>query len=387
MLIYKDCTDFSEGLQYTCDPCNIAEGGRVRSLCLIKKGTTLPNPLTLQAIEILIAQEKLWIMPETTGTFDGGTPKMISGYGDNKERKVGYDYVLMVKDAAFSDNYAFWQAVENIQDWNVAFRTETQLAVVYADCTITTKAPVEESIDTVVEWNVEVKWFSKSKPEILTYPANLFEGLFKTSEYITTLSIGSGTSTPQKVYLKVDSNKTCYVVLPNGVLLTSTAGIIDYNWTGAAGGVTLVVPKNSSSVDFSDTDFYGDTLTVIGSYNLFFRDDSPGSLNDVIKNVIANKVPFISAYSRGIETVSCKKSINTNLGNNALTLATVKTILDDAYTLYLAGQLTGSINLSGGTNAYLNPAEYSTIYGITYGALIDDMAIVGWSITLNITDP
>ena len=58
-----------------------------------------------------------------------------------KKRQIGTDYVLMVKDPIFADNYEFWQAVENVEDWNIAFRTETQLAVVSDDVTITTKAP------------------------------------------------------------------------------------------------------------------------------------------------------------------------------------------------------------------------------------------------------
>jgi hypothetical protein len=64
-------------------------------------------------------------------------------------------------------------------------------------------------------------------------------------EVITTLTIGNGQITPKKVYLKVDSNKTCYGVLPNGMLLTSTSGAIDYDYTGVAGAVKLVVPKDS----------------------------------------------------------------------------------------------------------------------------------------------
>ena len=173
MLIYKDCTE-SEDLHYTCDPCNETEGGGVRSLCLIKKGTTLQNPLTKIGLQALIAQNKLWVMPETRGTFDGGTPKMAVGYGDKKERQIGSDYVLQVKDPVYSENAVFWGQVENIQDWNIAFRTETQLAVVYDDTMITTKDNVEEGLDTELVWNIECKWFSKSKPVLIAYPKGLF---------------------------------------------------------------------------------------------------------------------------------------------------------------------------------------------------------------------
>ena len=60
----------------------------------------------------------------------------------------------------------FMEAVENVEDWNLFFATETQLHIVTDDCTLTTKAPVEEGLDTDVLWNIEAKWFSKTKPVI-----------------------------------------------------------------------------------------------------------------------------------------------------------------------------------------------------------------------------
>ena len=69
------------------------------------------------------------------------------------------------------------------------------------------------------------------------------------------LSVLSGQSSPQKIYLEVDSDKTCYVVLPNGTLLTSTSGVIDYDYSGVAGAVKLIVPKDSELYDYSTSDF------------------------------------------------------------------------------------------------------------------------------------
>jgi len=58
-----------------------------------------------------------------------------------------------------------------------------------------------------------------------------------------------------KVYLEVDSNKSCKVVLPDNSILTSTAGKIDTTWNGAAGRVKLIVPKDSELYDYSTSDF------------------------------------------------------------------------------------------------------------------------------------
>jgi len=62
---------------------------------------------------------------------------------------------------------------------------------------------------------------------------------------IRELSIGDGTGTPQKIYLKVDTDKFCHVILPNGDVLESTAGVIDSDWQGVEGSIVLIVQKNT----------------------------------------------------------------------------------------------------------------------------------------------
>lgn len=165
-LNYLTCTDYDANLVYTCDPCDATEHGGVRSFMLIKKGVTVAVPLNLSALTVQVEAGNVIILPATRGTFDGGTPKMVTGFGNRKERRIGADYVLQVKAPTYADNALFMAAVEKIEDWNLGFATETQMHIVTDDCTLTTKAPVEEGLDTEVLWNIEAKWFSKNKPVI-----------------------------------------------------------------------------------------------------------------------------------------------------------------------------------------------------------------------------
>ncbi len=88
-------------------------------------------------------------------------------------------------------------------------------------------------------------------------------------EVITGLTIGDGSVTPQKVYLEVDSNKSCYVILPNGSILSSTDGYIrsgfetGVNYTGAAGSTRLVTPRNTSLVIASFSSYIGTFRTSL----------------------------------------------------------------------------------------------------------------------------
>lgn len=354
MFIYKDCEEEIQGLQYVCDPCNNTEGGNIRSLCLIKKGTVLPIPLTLEAIEILIEQEKLFVMPETRGTFDGGTPKMSTGYGDNKERLIGHDYVLQAKDLNFADNYEFWQAVESVDAWNIAYRTENYLAVVYSDVTITTKAPAEEGLDTEIVWNIEAKWYSKEKPTLIVYPANLFLNLFKDYTYVTSLRIKASDG---DIKLTVLNPYTCSVILPNGGRLDSVNSIINSVWNGSEGSIVLKISNKTNFIDISNSDFIGE-----------FKSDLVGRFTATSSTLLTGvDCPYANE-------IICDGCIS-------ITANGQKKILDNAYSLYLIGTYeTGVINTENAIA--MNLSDISPIHNISYNAIKQSLVTHGWSVTI-----
>ena len=264
-LIYKTCADGDFDEAYNCDPCFDAENGNVRSLVLIRKGTAIAFPLVKFDWELQVGLGNIFIMPETRGSFDGGTPKYITGYGSTKEKKVGDDYILSVSDPNYVDNVLFYQEAEK-HLWNIAYLSETQLNYVAQDVTLTAKAPIEEDLETDVAWDLELKWFSKLKPVTTAYLpiASLFvnDGSGFDYEVITGLSLADGSVTPQVVFLAVDADKICYVVLPNGTILTSIEGTIDTTWTGAAGAVTLIKSKDTSVLDMTNSDYIGNLITT-----------------------------------------------------------------------------------------------------------------------------
>lgn len=165
MITYKTCSQSGADLIHTCDPCDNTELGRVRSVALIKKGTTITVPFDNAEWNAAIEAGNIIVIPRTTGSFDGGAPKTGNGYGDEKERKLGDDYVLSFKDPAYSANVDFWNAAEK-ETWNIAFRSKNFLQYVADDVKLTAKAPIEEDVDSEVVWNVEAKWFSQDKPKV-----------------------------------------------------------------------------------------------------------------------------------------------------------------------------------------------------------------------------
>jgi len=117
-------------------------------------------------------------------------------------------------------------------------------------------------------WNVTLIAEKMSRPAVYLWDTNEAKtdakwSLITQYEYITGLSLANGSITPQVVYLQVDSDKECKVVLPNSTTLTSTGGVINYIWRGAAGAVTLLVDKTSQKVYFGD---YDNTGAIISDY-------------------------------------------------------------------------------------------------------------------------
>ncbi len=185
MIYKKSCTEGIGALVHKCDPCDTPEMGRVRSLILIKKGTQIDFPLSVEQWRAAIEAGSIIVIPKTIGSFDGGTPKTGDGYGDDTEKVLSTDYVLSVKDPAYKDNHDFWKAASR-HKWNIAYRTETLLHYVDADCSITAKAPVEEGLDSRVVWNVEIKWNAQEDPKAVE-----FEPI---AEFIDCIEVRDGSS-------------------------------------------------------------------------------------------------------------------------------------------------------------------------------------------------
>ena len=162
-IIYKDCGHGEFDTPYTCNPCPDGEGGRIRSLVLVKKGTEISIPIDAEEWEADIVAGNIIILPEVRGSFDGGTPRMVAGYGSNTEIKVGDDYVLNVSDPAYADNAVFWEESER-HTWNICYVSEKVLVYVPAEVQLMAKAPIDEDLNAVVDWDIELRWFSRVKP-------------------------------------------------------------------------------------------------------------------------------------------------------------------------------------------------------------------------------
>lgn len=156
----------------------------------------------------------------------------------------------------------------------------------------------------------------------------------------------------EDMYLEVDSNKTCYIVQPDNTLLTSNIdGVISTTWGGDDGNVILVVPKNSSYMSVANSGFTG-LITVVGGY-------------------------YIDISNTGITYLSSPASAIISAFNSGLTAESIYLLIDEAFSLYLNGVLSGVRNFTD--CAPINVLTMSAVHGYSYFDMIQNMS--GWTIT------
>ena len=162
----------------SCDPCMTAvEQGRVRGVIFFHKD--IYNTIKLQPTDANTWAQALhdgdaFVIPETQGSFDGGAPVEVTGYGDVGTKIVGYNFTLSYKDPSFIQNCGFYNTIKGSTNWHIAFRTETQTRISSRPVAILPKSPVEEDINSEVVWDIEVKWNEKDQPCPFDTPAGIF---------------------------------------------------------------------------------------------------------------------------------------------------------------------------------------------------------------------
>lgn len=192
-----------EFFPYTVDPCEAddiedpicdncgeeAEAGMLRGFGFILKAGLagiLVDPETLGVWTTAIAAGHVFMIKNARGSFDGGTPVYVDGFGDQIQRLIGYDYVAAAKDPVYKSNRNFWNSVKGRTDVYFFFRTETQTHISDKPVTIAPKNAVAEDLISQVIWEAEIKWRQKDLLTMFDTPATLYDCVFVPEYYIAT---------------------------------------------------------------------------------------------------------------------------------------------------------------------------------------------------------
>lgn len=228
------------------------------------------------------------------------------------------------------------------------------------------KTPISDWM-TDVSWDLEFE--DKNTSDNLLFADASSMAIVKSYDLIYGGTIANGGA----VKLTIDSDKTGYVKLPNGTVLTTVAGIINTTYTGVGGAITYYVPKDSTIVDISTSGISGD-ITYNGTSELT-------AIAISLTSIKAINATYISAYANSnLHTVISGKVILLALTNCALTAKSI----GDNLLAFAANNPTaiGTANFSGGTSALDTAIDaYLITQGTTLAAIL--VVLATWTITLN----
>lgn len=122
-----------------------------------------------------VSPQRYWNIPETRGSYAGGTPTEATGYGKNRIRRTGADHEATIQVEGIEGNDDFMNKVNRRKKWHVVFILNGGLMLYARDVSIWAKIVVEESITTEARWDMNFKWSSFDIPVVLRAPENVFD--------------------------------------------------------------------------------------------------------------------------------------------------------------------------------------------------------------------
>ena len=178
-LFYPEGCDADLG-SHVCDPCPTKELGRVRGVAFIRNDYTFTDYEDTAQWETGILSGQIFVIPETNGTYDGGTPTYSTGFGDADQSYDSSTFKLVIKDPNFLGNRAFYNALKKSRNYRVAWRSQTILQISDVACTAVGKAPIADDIKSVRTRDVEITFTQSDDPAEYTMP----DGVFVCSEVV-----------------------------------------------------------------------------------------------------------------------------------------------------------------------------------------------------------
>ncbi len=175
---YPGASCESEVPEHICNPCAEFEKGRVRAAAFIHKdyvATIKAAPDDTVAWQTGIEAKLIRIIPEISGTSNGGEKVSGAGYGDVKEKVTGRNFIVSYKDPNYKDNCNFYTEMEKSRAWYFAYKTETLLHISDKAISIFANNPTSENVEDDVTWNVEATWFQKSPICPVDTPDDIFD--------------------------------------------------------------------------------------------------------------------------------------------------------------------------------------------------------------------
>ncbi len=164
--------------EHVCNPCADTEKGRVRAIAFIHKdylASIVAAPGDTSVWTTGINSSLVRIIPEVSGTSNGGEKVSGAGYGNKKEKVTGRNYTVAYKDPNYADNCSFYTELEKSSVWYMAYKTETLLHISGNPISVFVGNPATENLEDDIVWMVESNWYQKAPVCPVDAPDDVFD--------------------------------------------------------------------------------------------------------------------------------------------------------------------------------------------------------------------
>ena len=164
---------------FTSPECSF-EAGRIVAIAFIHKAihaSIYANPSNAALwIDGNYAAD-LHVFTEVRGSYTGGAPIEVPGIGGQDVRIINADHAANIKIQGVKNNETFFDEIVKSHEYRVAFVIGGDYDLLFInnkDCSIHGTPPVEEGLDTSVEWDVNIKWKDINNMKTSDVPTGIF---------------------------------------------------------------------------------------------------------------------------------------------------------------------------------------------------------------------
>lgn len=231
-----DCNELGG---YNNIPCATPKNNKITYIAIIGTNATITDYGDSSQWLSDLNAGRIVLIKDTKGNFDGGTPTLSPGYGEQLERTTGIKHKISAMVRYVSENWEFINNLnKNIPNKGIAFVSGNgatkELNVVKVACNFSTKNPVTDDLSTEKESGIEISWSSIDLPQPFAYPlafdtlppiaavASPATGITATS-FIANWGVVAGAT---KYVLEVSTSNTFATILQTQTLANNTPYIV-----------------------------------------------------------------------------------------------------------------------------------------------------------------
>jgi len=119
----------------------------------------------------------LHVFQEARGTYSGGQPTDIPGFGTQATRVINAEHTATIMIEGVRDNEGFWDNIALSHEYRFAFVVGGNydlLMINNKDISVYSTPVIEDGLDSEVAWNATVKWRDFYNMKTSAVPSGIF---------------------------------------------------------------------------------------------------------------------------------------------------------------------------------------------------------------------